>query len=222
MPECPLNAMSLRLATQCLARWRTQSVSDVEYMVRTLAYKALVDYVVVDRQRVVPENAEILTGRHKIKRRDFETFESYVSAAAKCISIQVNDLATGLAETHAPTFDLCQLSPALQECYRELHPRFNEIRALQSLQLLAQPVLESCVLIDRLLFVLTTAPSSVSCGSNHEGDRIASAMLCPLFTQDTSPRNVAIIAKKPHQQQEAASTASCSSTIPFVSTTSTT
>jgi hypothetical protein len=179
--------MSLRLATQCLARWYAQTESDIEYMLRTVAYKSFTDYMIVEHEKLVSRDCELLTGRHKIKRRDFESYASYVAAAAKCLTIMVTDAHTGLAERHTPHFDLMQYTPHFDAAYQAKQHRVAEMRVLQALQLLMQPVLESCVLLDRLEYLRSDCL---------QHDELQSSKLCALFSQEMSPRNMALIACK--------------------------
>ena len=82
-----------------------------------------------------------------------------------------------------PVADPQELRPLLHERFQELTPLFPFLNSLQALKLVLQPVVESLLLIDRVLYIREQVPGAV-------------VNLLPIFDPIVSPRNIAIVSMK--------------------------
>lgn len=164
MKKCPdwkLNAFGLRLAAQeTRARWREQSVADHHLHMKRVAFRAVLETVLEPEDRARLQKV--------VKDEECATFQSYISAA-------LNHLDTS-SEIHEKLKKMCRIA------YSQFEQHFQFVEPFTALQVLLQPLLESLIISDQVLYLTETGISS---------------HVVAMFDDLISPRNLAIVATKP-------------------------
>ncbi|XP_064645436.1 probable methyltransferase-like protein 25 [Lineus longissimus] len=152
---------AFRLAAQeTRARWKHQSKDEHEQHTRHVAYRGILQEFMGNGDNKLKKI------KRKVARKSaFVDFGSYLDAV--------------LERTEG--VDVCSQRQELLDLYITYEDRFEYIEPITALQVILQPVIESLITIDRVIYL---------------NERGIPAEIVPLFDEFVSPRNLAIIAKK--------------------------
>lgn len=155
----PITQATLRLGAQeTKCRWRNQTADDHADHTRHVAYRGLLELI---------DSSNPARIRHRVRKCDFSNFDAFVRSY--------------LQDEKDPV-----VSAAHEEALRLLHDKhvqsFHLIETLTCLQTVVQPVIESMIYTDRLMWLRA---------KGHEDSHIV-----PVFDDLVSPRNLAFVAVK--------------------------
>ncbi|XP_062510529.1 probable methyltransferase-like protein 25 [Corticium candelabrum] len=161
-PAWSLNVFALRLAAQeTRTRWREQTAFDHDLHMKRVAFRAVLETALESEGNV---------RLHKvIKDEDCATFQSYITAALIHLDHSM------CSEKHDTYEKACLAS------YQTFEPHFCLVEPFTALQVLIQPLLESLIITDRLIYLIENGNSS---------------KMIAMFNDIISPRYIALVATK--------------------------
>ncbi|XP_063436455.1 probable methyltransferase-like protein 25 [Mytilus trossulus] len=162
-----LNSYAMRLAAQeTRSRWRNQTTQDHEYHIKNVAYRGILEVFIKQESC---DHSKLF--RKLTRKGDMATFSTYVEAIVKRTTQNGYE---GKIEGE-------KMKGKLEKIYSQYEKYFMYIEPFTALQVLMQPVLETLIYLDRLMWLEehTHRTSVVS-----------------VFDDSISPRNLALIAVK--------------------------
>jgi hypothetical protein len=160
----------LKLACEPHGQWCAYSEEERQYTLRRTFYRAILEVILRDK---FPD----FDGKFIVRNVSREKCSSIVDYVQECLRrLQLNS--NGVKSQS----DLSMSEDEIVTYYDKLLPYFPQLQAVFALQMLIAPVIESFLVLDRIVFL-----------EEHEGVK---AFVKPTFSEQLSPRNLAIIAIK--------------------------
>eukprot|EP01113_Clastostelium_recurvatum_P050115 TRINITY_DN9415_c0_g1_i7.p1 TRINITY_DN9415_c0_g1~~TRINITY_DN9415_c0_g1_i7.p1 ORF type:complete len:514 (-),score=130.30 TRINITY_DN9415_c0_g1_i7:234-1580(-) len=169
---CSFNAGALKLACEDVHRFTSSSAADHRYDMAVHFYRTILETVMT---RLHPRGHPYTV--RNMSRKKSAAAASYFEQALARMQRQQQEISRAGGEAPAlPTLE------DLNSEYAKHEGDFTKVSALLTLRAVLAPVIESLVLLDRWMFL-------------DEHPHIT-ARLVPVFNEDMSPRNIAVLAWK--------------------------
>ncbi|CAH1788871.1 unnamed protein product [Owenia fusiformis] len=168
VPDWSLTRFAMRLAAQeTKARWQHQSAEEHDLHMKHVAYRGLVE-LYMEKEGTVLKKCH----RKPAKKEHYGSFDAYVHGILERSTIEGKPLSEVEKDHH---------SANLKKLYVENEENFKYIEPITALQVVLQPVLETLITLDRMIFLRENG---------------ISAEIKPIFDEYVSPRNLALLANK--------------------------
>ena len=200
-PLSLLGSYALRLAAQeTMARWRRQTGADHDLHTRHVAYRAVLEAALSRMKLNCEDHENGIDGIEKMhkklvagKKASFVDFDAYKASLLDRIKIKDSSSVKIANEVHNESCSsstdhnrveawIESFKSVLNECHDDFQSDFSFVEPTTFLQYCLQGVLETLILTDRVAFLREMG--------------VYDCEAVPLFDDELSPRNVALVATR--------------------------